>query len=112
MNHCKTYYKQLCTIFKNILCNGNANNRQLAKLSVSLTILLGNYVHPQLILNELIDNDLFDSYTFRIQLEMLAIVTATLLKYRHHKYDQLFLICKRFIPLLVTNRRELRHGTI
>lgn len=70
-----------------------------------------NFVQPQLILNELID-DFFDTYNYRIQLEMLAILTATLLKYRQYPYDNLPTISKHFLPLLVSNRRELRHGSI
>lgn len=72
---------------------------------------MGNFVQPQLILNELID-DYFDNYNYRIQLEMLAILTATLLKYRQCPYDNLTTISKQFLPLLTSNRRELRHGAI
>ncbi len=43
---------------------------------------------------------------------MLAIMTATLLKYRQHYYDNLIKISKYFLPLLISNRRELRHGAI
>jgi len=43
---------------------------------------------------------------------MLAIMTATLLKYRQHHYDNLIKISKYFLPLLISNRRELRHGAI
>lgn len=70
-----------------------------------------NFVQPQLILNELID-DFFDCCNYRIQLEMLAILTATLLKYRQYPYDNLPTISKHCLPLLVSNRRELRHGAL
>ena len=70
-----------------------------------------NFVQPQLILNELID-DYFDCYNYRIQLEMLAILTATLLKYRQYPYDNLPNISKHFLALLLSNRRELRHGAL
>ena len=43
---------------------------------------------------------------------MLAIMTATLLKYRQHYYDNLPKLSKYFLPLLTSNRRELRHGSI
>ncbi len=43
---------------------------------------------------------------------MLAIVTATLLKYRQYHYDNLSKISNHFLPLLISNRRELRHGAI
>jgi hypothetical protein len=43
---------------------------------------------------------------------MLAILTATLLKYRQQHYDNLSKISKYFLPLLISNRRELRHGAI
>lgn len=43
---------------------------------------------------------------------MLAIVTATLIKYRQHPYDNLPRISKQFFPMLTSNRRELRHGAI
>ncbi|CAF4439657.1 unnamed protein product, partial [Adineta steineri] len=97
--------------FKNILRNGQSNNRQLAKYSVSIIILLGNFVHPQMILNELID-DQFQYYNYRIQLELLAIVTATLIKHRQHHYDSISSIYKHLLPMLVSNRRELRHGAM
>lgn len=29
-NYCKKHYKTICTVFKNILLNGESNNRQLA----------------------------------------------------------------------------------
>ena len=80
-------------------------------MSVSLILLLENFVQPQLILNELIEDD-FQYLNYRIQLEMLAIVTATLLKYRQHPYDSLPRISKQFFPMLTSNRRELRHGAI
>ncbi|CAF3568864.1 unnamed protein product [Rotaria socialis] len=111
VNYCKRNYKTICTIFKNILLNGQSNNRQLAKLSVSLILLLENFVQPQLILNELIEEN-FERFNYRIQLEMLAIVTATLLKYRQHNYDNLAKTAKNLLPMLISNRRELRHGAI
>ncbi|CAF4713645.1 unnamed protein product, partial [Rotaria sp. Silwood1] len=111
ISYCKRNYKTICTIFKNILLNGQSNNRQLAKLSVSLILLLENFVQPQLILNELIDDN-FERYNYRIQLEMLAILTATLLKYRQHHYDNLTKLSKYLLPMLISNRRELRHGAI
>lgn len=43
---------------------------------------------------------------------MLAIVTATLLKYSQHHYDNLIKTSKDLMPMLVSNRRELRHGAI
>jgi len=43
---------------------------------------------------------------------MLAIVTATLLKYRQHHYDNLSKNSKHFLPMLISNRRELRHGAL
>ena len=43
---------------------------------------------------------------------MLAIVTATLLKHRQYPYDNLTQISKYFLPMLISNRRELRHGAI
>jgi hypothetical protein len=43
---------------------------------------------------------------------MLAIVTATLLKYRQHHYENLPAVSKHFLPMLTSNRRELRHGAI
>jgi hypothetical protein len=43
---------------------------------------------------------------------MLAIVTATLLKYRQHYYDNLSNNSKHFLPMLISNRRELRHGAL
>ncbi|CAF0896649.1 unnamed protein product [Rotaria sordida] len=111
VSYCKRNYKTICIIFKNILLNGQSNNRQLAKLSVSLILLLENFVQPQLILNELIDDN-FERYNYRIQLEMLAIITATLLKYRQHNYDNLTKLSKYLLPMLISNRRELRHGAI
>ena len=80
-------------------------------MSVSLILLLENFVHPQLILNELVD-DTFQYSSYRIQLEMLAIVTASLLKYRQHQYENLPTISKQFLPMLTSNRRELRHGAL
>ena len=76
-----------------------------------MILLLENFVQPQLILNELIDDN-FECYNYRIQLEMLAIITATLLKYRQYHYDNLSKLSKHFLPMLVSNRRELRHGAI
>ncbi|CAF4563115.1 unnamed protein product, partial [Rotaria magnacalcarata] len=70
-----------------------------------------NFVQPQLILNELIEEN-FERFNYRIQLEMLAIVTATLLKYRQHNYDNLAKTAKNLLPMLISNRRELRHGAI
>ncbi|CAF1505256.1 unnamed protein product [Adineta steineri] len=110
-NYCKKHYKTICQVFKNILLNGQSNNRQLAKYSVSIIILLGNFVHPQMVLNELID-DQFQYYNYRIQLELLAIVTATLIKHRQHHYDSISSIYKHLLPMLVSNRRELRHGAM
>ncbi|UJR15557.1 hypothetical protein I4U23_002496 [Adineta vaga] len=110
-NFCKKNYKSICTVFKNILLNGQSNNRQLAKFSVSLILLLGNFVHPQIILNELIDEQ-FQYYSYRIQLELLAIVTATLIKHRQHHYDSISNVYKHLLPMLVSNRRELRHGAM
>jgi hypothetical protein len=49
---------------------------------------------------------------YRIQLEMLAIVTATLLKYRQYHYENLSSIVKEFLSMLTSNRRELRHGAL
>lgn len=43
---------------------------------------------------------------------MLAIVTATLLKYRQYSYDSLSKLSKHFLPMLTSNRRELRHGAL
>jgi hypothetical protein len=129
VNYCKKSYKTICSVFKNILLNGQSNNRQLAvslflflqaknktlfstqKFSVSLILLLGNFVHPQAIINELID-DQFQYYNYRIQLELLAIVTATIIKYRQQHYDNLPNIYKHFLPMLISNRRELRHGAM
>ncbi|CAF0871745.1 unnamed protein product [Adineta ricciae] len=110
-NFCKKNYKSICTTFKNVLLNGQSNNRQLAKFSVSLILLLENFVHPQIILNELIDEQ-FQYYSYRIQLELLAIVTATLIKHRQHHYDSISNIYKHLLPMLVSNRRELRHGAM
>jgi hypothetical protein len=39
-------------------------------------------------------------------------MTATLLKYRQHYYDNLSKISKYFLPMLISNRRELRHGAL
>lgn len=36
-NYCKKHYKTLCTIFKNILLNGQSNNRQLAVRNFSFS---------------------------------------------------------------------------
>lgn len=43
---------------------------------------------------------------------MLAIVTATLIKYRQKPYENLAKISKEILPMLVSNRRELRHGAL
>lgn len=43
---------------------------------------------------------------------MLAIITATLLKFRQHPYDNLTKMSKTLLPMLLSNRRELRHGAI
>jgi hypothetical protein len=43
---------------------------------------------------------------------MLAIVTATLIKYRQHHFENLTKISKSFFPMLISNRRELRHGAL
>ena len=64
-----------------------------------------------MVLNELID-DQFQYYNYRIQLELLAIVTATFLKHRQHRYDNISNIYKPLLPMLVSNRRELRHGAM
>jgi hypothetical protein len=72
---------------------------------------LENFVHPQLILNELID-DQFQYYNYRIQLELLAIVTATFIKHRQYHYDNLSNTYKQLLPMLTSNRRELRHGAM
>ncbi|CAF4820808.1 unnamed protein product [Rotaria sp. Silwood1] len=110
-NYCKKNYKTISIVFKNILFNGQSNNRQLAKFSVSIILLLESFVHPQLILNELID-DHFQYYNYRIQLELLAIVTATFLKNRQHNYDNISNLNKHLLPMLISNRRELRHGAM
>ena len=109
--YCKKHYKTICLVFKNILLNGQSNNRQLAKFSVSLILLLESFVQPQLILNELIDNQ-FQYYNYRIQLELLAITTATIIKHRQYHYDNLPNIYKQLLPMLTSNRRELRHGAM
>lgn len=72
---------------------------------------MGKFVHPQLVLNELIDNQ-FQYYNYRIQLEILAITTATLIKHRQHQYDTLPSTSKYLLPMLISNRRELRHGAM
>lgn len=76
-----------------------------------MILLLENFVQPQFVLNELIDDN-FQYLNYRIQLEMLAIVTATLIKYRQHHYENLTKISKEILPMLVSNRRELRHGAL
>ncbi len=78
---------------------------------MSLILLLENFVHPQLILSELID-DQFQYYNYRIQLELLAIVTASLIRHRQYRYDNLSSIYKQLLPMLISNRRELRHGAM
>lgn len=78
---------------------------------MSLILLIGNFVQPQLILNELIDEQ-FQYYNYRIQLELLAIVTATLIKHRQYHYDNLSNTYKQLLPMLISNRRELRHGAM
>ncbi|CAF1150733.1 unnamed protein product [Rotaria sordida] len=110
-NFCKKTYKTICLVFKNILFNGQSNNRQLAKFSVSMILLLENLVHPQLILNELIDEQ-YQYYNYRIQLELLAIVTATFIKHRQYNYDNILNLNKYLLPMLISNRRELRHGAM
>ncbi|CAF4271311.1 unnamed protein product [Rotaria socialis] len=109
--YCKQHYKTICVIFKNILFNGQSNNRQLAKFSVSIILLLENFVHPQIVLDELID-DQYQYYNYRIQLEILAIVTATFIKHRQQKYDNIANLHKNLLPMLLSNRRELRHGAM
>lgn len=49
---------------------------------------------------------------YRIQLEILAIVTATFLKNRHQRYDNIANLNKYLLPMLISNRRELRHGAM
>ncbi|CAF2687738.1 unnamed protein product [Rotaria sp. Silwood2] len=88
-NYCKKNYKTICIIFKNILFNGQSNNRQLA-----------------------VFDDHFQYYNYRIQLELLAIVTATFLKHRQHNYDNTSNLNKHLLPMLISNRRELRHGAM
>ncbi len=78
---------------------------------MSLILLLENFVHAQLILSELIDEQL-QYYNYRIQLELLAITTATLIKHRQYHYDNLSNIYKQLLPMLISNRRELRHGAM
>ena len=78
---------------------------------MSLILLLGNFVHPQLILCELID-DQFQYFNYRIQLELLAITTASLIRHRQHHYDNLSNTYKQLLPMLMSNRRELRHGAM
>ncbi len=78
---------------------------------MSLILLLENFVHAQLILSELIDEQL-QYYNYRIQLELLAITTATLIKHRQYHYDNLSSIYKPLLPMLTSNRRELRHGAM
>ena len=67
---------------------------------MSLILLIGNFVQPQLILNELIDEQ-FQYYNYRIQLELLAIVTATLIKHRQYHYDNLSNTYKQLLPMLM-----------
>ena len=74
-------------------------------------LLLGNFVHPQVILQHLIDEH-FLTYNYRIQLELLAIITAILIKYRQHTYENLPGIYQHLLPMLLSNRRELRHGAM
>ena len=78
---------------------------------MTIVVLLGSFVHPQLIFNELID-DQVQYYNYRVQLELLAIVTAVLLKYRQQNYDSLHRTYKYLLPMLVSDRRELRHGAM
>jgi uncharacterized ubiquitin-like protein YukD len=40
VNYCKRNYKTICTVFKNILLNGQSNNRQLAVSSFFFFIFL------------------------------------------------------------------------
>ena len=72
---------------------------------------MGNFVQPQLILQELIDGR-FITYNYRIQLEILAISTATLIKYRQQRYEALPKLYPHLLSLLVSDRRELRHGAM
>ena len=76
-----------------------------------LVLLLERFVHPQVVLRELIDEH-FPAYNYRIQLELLAIVTATLVKYRQYHQENLPHLYQYLLPLLVSTRRELRHGTM
>ncbi len=41
-NYCKKHYKTICQIFKNILLNGQSNNRQLAVRKFSLLFRIIN----------------------------------------------------------------------
>lgn len=74
-------------------------------------LLLGNFVHPQVILQQLIDEH-FLTFNYRIQLELLAIITAILIKYRQHNYENLPGIYQHLLPMLLSSRRELRHGAM
>ena len=76
-----------------------------------LILLLERFVHPHVVLRELID-DHFPSYNYRIQLELLAIVTATFVKYRQYQQENLVHLYQYVLPLLVSTRRELRHGAM
>lgn len=64
-----------------------------------------------MILQDLIDEQ-FVNYNYRIQLEFLAIVTASLLRFRQQHYDDLRNLSQPFLPMLISNRRELRHGAM
>ena len=76
-----------------------------------MALLFGNFVQPQLILQDLIDEK-FVNYHYRIQLEFLAIVTAILLRYHQHPYESLASLYQHLLPMLTSNRRELRHGAM
>lgn len=78
---------------------------------MSLILLLSNFVQPQVILNELIDEH-FQTFNYRVQLEILAILTAILLKYRQYKYENLLTLSNNLYSMLISNRRELRHGAL
>jgi hypothetical protein len=64
-----------------------------------------------LILQQLID-DHFPRYTYRIQLELLAITTAVFIKHRQYNYESLPNLYKHLLPMLLSDRRELRHGAM
>jgi hypothetical protein len=72
-------------------------------------LLLENFVHPQTVLQLLID-ERFSTLHCRVQLELLAICTATLIEYRQTQYDHLDRFYSIFTPMLLAERRDLRHG--